>query len=73
MLNLLHKIYRSIFVHNHRIAEYFIHTAAKVLKEGGRLILVSKHGKVIQEMAETVGFDVENGARRKYDISICRW
>ncbi|NQZ57931.1 MAG: methyltransferase [Lentisphaeraceae bacterium] len=58
---------------NNRIAQYFIATAAKTLKEGGRLILVSKHGSVIKEMAEAVGFEVETRGRRKYDISICRW
>lgn len=55
---------------NHRIAEYFIVTAAKNLKPGGRLYLVSKHAEEMEELAEQYGFKVSSISRRGYDITI---
>lgn len=55
---------------NHRIAEYFIETAATVLKKGGRFYLVSKHGDVMEELASEMGFEVKTVHRRKYDVLI---
>ena len=57
---------------NHRIASYFIETAAKVLGEGGRLYLVSKHGQLMEEMAKEKGFTVDTVKRRGYDVLIGR-
>ena len=56
----------------HRIAQYFIEVAARALKPGGRLWLVSKHGATIAELAAGYGFAVETSQRRGYDISVCR-
>ena len=55
---------------NHRIAEYFVITAAKHLKKGGRLYLVSKHADEMEDMAEQYGFEVESFKRRGYDITV---
>ncbi|MCX6996000.1 MAG: methyltransferase [Kiritimatiellaeota bacterium] len=56
----------------HRIAQYFIEVAARALKPGGRLWLVSKHGATIAGLAAGYGFAVETSRRRGYDISVGR-
>ena len=57
---------------NHRIAEYFIRIAAKVLEEGGRFYLVSKHGDIMEELASEAGFNSETVHRRGYDVLVGR-
>ena len=58
---------------NHRIAEYFIETAARVLADNGRLYIVSKHSTKIGEMAEENDFQFEHLKRRGYDITVCKF
>ena len=58
---------------NHRIAEYFIETAARVLADNGRLYIVSKHESKIGEMAEENDFVFEHMKRRGYDITVCKF
>ena len=58
---------------NHRIAEYFIETAARVLADNGRLYIVSKHATKIGEMAEENDFEFEHLKRRGYDITVCKF
>lgn len=55
---------------NHRIAEYFIVTAAKFLKPGGRIYIVSKHAAEMEEIMDTYGFEACSQKRRGYDITI---
>lgn len=55
-----------------RIAEYFIEVAARALRPGGVLWLVTKHGDEIEQMAVDLHFQVETLHRRGYDISVCR-
>ena len=55
---------------NHRIAEYFIVTAAKYLKPGGRIYIVSKHAEEMEEIMDTYGFEACSQKRRGYDITI---
>ena len=55
----------------HRIGEYFIDTARRVLEPTGRLYLVSKHGDAISHLAQRRGFGVDSARRRGYDITIC--
>ncbi|MCH2204297.1 MAG: methyltransferase [Lentisphaerales bacterium] len=55
---------------NHRIAEYFIITAAKYLKESGRVYIVSKHAAEMEELMETYGFEASTSKRRGYDITL---
>ena len=55
-----------------RIAEYFIEVAARALRPGGMLWLVSKHGVEIEQLAAACRFTVETRHRRGYDISVCR-
>ena len=58
---------------NHRIAEYFIETAARVLADNGRLYIVSKHSTKIGEMAEENDMKFEHLKRRGYDITVCKF
>jgi len=58
---------------NHRIAEYFIKTAASVLANNGRLYIVSKHADKIGELAEDNDFVCEHIKRRGYDITVCKF
>jgi len=55
-----------------RIAEYFIEVAARALRSGGALWLVSKHGDEIERLAAAYRFRIETRHRRSYDISHCR-
>jgi 16S rRNA (guanine1207-N2)-methyltransferase len=55
-----------------RIAEYFIAVAARALRPGGTLWLVTKHGGEIDQLAAAHGFCIETRHRRGYDISVCR-
>ncbi len=55
-----------------RIAEYFIAVAARALRPGGTLWLVTKHGGEMDELAAAHRFSVETRHRRGYDISVCR-
>ena len=58
---------------NHRIAEYFIETAARHLADNGRLYIVSKHANQIGEMAEDNDFNIRHVKRRGYDITVCKF
>ena len=55
---------------NHRIAEYFIVTAAKYLKSSGRVYIVSKHAEEMEQIMETYGFEAASTKRRGYDITV---
>jgi 16S rRNA G1207 methylase RsmC len=55
-----------------RIADYFIEVAARALRPGGTLWMVSKHGDEIERLASAHHFQVEMRHRRGYDISVCR-
>ncbi len=55
-----------------RIADYFIEVAARALRPGGELFLVTKHGDEIEQLAAALQFQTETLHRRGYDISVCR-
>jgi 16S rRNA (guanine1207-N2)-methyltransferase len=55
-----------------RIAKHFVATAARVLGPQGRLVLVSKHGDAVAELAATHGFQADRSRRRGYEILRCR-
>ena len=58
---------------NHRIAEYFIKTAASVLANSGALYIVSKHAEKIGELAEENDLFYEHIKRRGYDVTVCKF
>lgn len=53
-----------------RVGAYFAETAARVLRPGGRLLLVSKHGDALSEVVAAHGFAVETTRRRGYDLTL---
>lgn len=61
------------YFNDHGICRFFVAVAARALKPGGRLFLVSKHAQVVAEFAAAAGLTLlEQKRRRGYDITVAR-